>query len=1052
MSSVSFATVTRRLHRQNIATFGSLVLALGMAGLLALGAQHAVEQVRARLTADFTRRMEYLLEQEQFLQQLHDQNARQQQLPDLPSGDARHRFDFVPGTGGAPVRPAHAAVGAYLDRQYAAFWAFSYFPAAPLLVLDGGDGSALLVPDRQTGAAQAAAPPWLHAARDIALREAPRLPVAARAGQAHALTPMRWFALPGEPGKMLGLAHAGFRRGRVPSLTDDASRVYMATVFSSARLLTGGEDDAPPEHRFWLQRDGRPLLGDGPPPSASREGFSLARQGLVLTLHDRSGTWTGRYRVAYGSFVAANAWLLAAALALLALATLGSVGYVRWYRVRVLEPARRAQDAIVESEAFNRTLIQTAPVALCLLDRDQGEVAFATALARDWLGLQPPAPWPVPPTAVWQAVRQATRPGVIEQIDLDGGRSLQLAYAPTRYQGRDVLLCAFTDITAHAEEQRALARARAAADEASAAKSTFLATMSHEIRTPLYGLLGTLELLALTRLDGQQAQHVARLQDASQQLLQQISDILDISKIEAGQMRVEVAPFDPRALVQQCTAGYAAMARRKGLLLFCTVALDVPDTVAGDALRIRQILSNLISNALKFTSAGHVIVRLQWRPDSDGRCRLCLEVADSGSGIPADKLEQVFAPFNAVHHKPHTVRGSGLGLSICQRLSRLMDGTLEVASEVGLGSRFTLQLPLSEAAAAAPREAPPQLDGLRLALRTPHPELSRHLAAWFERWGAAVDVLAVATSLPAADGRLLVDVQMPPSTAAWHGVHLRLNPPQGEASHPEIDGGSVDSIARGLLRLQQPQAPAEPPAAAPLPALGLDVLVAEDNPINQATLHDQLQQLGCRVTLAGDGAQALAQWNACACDVVLTDINMPRMNGYELARALRAQGAGCAIIGVTANAMRDEEQRCLDSGMDAWLVKPISLERLQQLLHRWAPPADAPRPNGGTPVAPAAPEADTGQAPIPERYRQVFRTTMRVDIDRCREDIAAGDADRVRQKLHRMRGALATVGQTAMAQALEAAEQRLLHEGWNAELGAELLALCQALDNLVAGT
>ncbi|QFG76682.1 hypothetical protein DMB90_10830 [Raoultella planticola] len=207
---------------------------------------------------------------------------------------------------------------------------------------------------------------------------------------------------------------------------------------------------------------------------------------------------------------------------------------------------------------------------------------------------------------------------------------------------QDVILCAFADVSSHAEMERHLMRARKAADEANEAKSTFLATMSHEIRTPLYGALGTLELLSLTELNSQQRQYVSRIEDASQMLLQIISDILDISKIEAGQLQLEETSFNPRELVQSCTGTYAGMAHRKGLLLFSSVTTDVPPWVKGDPTRLRQILNNLISNAIKFTESGYVIVRMSASGRSSTAVRLLLEVCDSGVGISKPRRETLY--------------------------------------------------------------------------------------------------------------------------------------------------------------------------------------------------------------------------------------------------------------------------------------------------------------------------------------------------------------------------------------------------------------------------
>ena len=402
----------------------------------------------------------------------------------------------------------------------------------------------------------------------------------------------------------------------------------------------------------------------------------------------------------------------------------------------MLLPAQSAQRDILESETFSRTLIETAPIALCLLTRFKGEVLFSNALAQQWLGAQsgqPLAPSASVRTLLDKALA-AVEPGTFETFLAQDGRPLFVAYAPTRYKKQDVILCAFADISARAEIERTLAQAKRDADKASEAKSTFLATMSHEIRTPLYGVLGTLELLGMTDLDAEQRQHLERIQNSSSILLQLISDILDITKIESGQLALESTVFDPRELIESCTSSYAALAHQKGLLLFSCVDTGVAPWVTGDAGRIRQILANLVSNAIKFTEAGHVIVRLRAVDQPNGNQLLTLQVVDTGIGIGAQEQSQLFLPFYQIDSASHTVRGTGLGLSICARLAKLMNSWIRVTSELGLGSSFSMALSLKPAAGPAPTT--PDLAGARVHVRSPHRELSEQVCLWLTMWGA----------------------------------------------------------------------------------------------------------------------------------------------------------------------------------------------------------------------------------------------------------------------------------------------------------------------------
>jgi len=598
-----------------------------------------------------------------------------------------------------------------------------------------------------------------------------------------------------------------------------------------------------------------------------------------------------------------------------------------------------------------------------------------------------------------------------------------VAYAPTRYLGQDVTLCVFADVSARAEIESNLERARIAADEANEAKSTFLATMSHEIRTPLYGALGTLELLGLTELTQLQRKYVDRIEASSSILLQIISDILDTSKIEADQLQLEKAPFNPRELVQNCTSSYAAMAQQNGLLLFSCVDAQVPESVLGDAVRIRQILGNLISNAIKFTEAGHVIVRLRSVPGTASQVRLVFEVCDTGVGIEKSLHGELFTPFYLVKNSSRTARGAGLGLSICWSLARMMSSSIEVWSEPGLGSRFWFELGLETVAQEEEQEEAPALQGARIAVRTPHPELTDNICAWLQRWGGQARA-AGAAPVAAHDDELLLDVLLPADSPApgWMGPHLNLSSPDNRG----IDGHNVLSIGLGIAQVLG-GAQRSAGFGSDLPLFDLRVLVAEDNPVNQVTLRGQLESLGCEVTVADDGEEALALWDISPHDLVLTDVNMPYLNGYELAERLRAEGVACPIVGVTANAMLDEENRCLDAGMNAWLVKPIPLRTLVRTLEKFAPkkrlrpaPAQADTPVGDTPQPAALSEPNVLQT-----HRQVFVQCMNDDIAMLARGLEEHRPDLAAQALHRMRGALLLARMQELAARTQSLEDQL---------------------------
>ncbi|MFC0227972.1 hybrid sensor histidine kinase/response regulator [Serratia aquatilis] len=1075
MLETPFSRIAHTSRRQNWVLLGLIALAIVLAAGFYWGTQRIIKQEVNRFTLDFSTLVGYAHEQEIFLRQLRNQNGQLyylsvprvnsfKQIPTSSEWGGR-LFEgressvdmpfslFCDKEADCPKAPGMLfALGSYLVDFYSSFWASSYFPAAAVFFVNEGDGISVSVPAVNVSAGYEPINMQTYRAVTDAVRK--RLRSASmndcqqETGEKAASSDIVWFREASLPDQLIGLIPAGFP----PNIWKGSRKgpktcIYAATLLSRSRIGVLERNVNPgPRHQFWLQRFDQVwlshkehglLMGQGSVPDFEQPGLHYTLKGVVFKIEDQSGKWAGYYFASYAGFFQENLWLPISAMFLLFISTLGGLAYTRWYNRRVIIPAQVAQREIVESDAFNRTLIQTAPVALCLISRADGHLMFGNALALDWLGATvgqelPPS---AATTSLLSQVLVAEHSGAIEQLEVAGGKTLYVAYAPTRYMQQDVILCAFADVSAHAEIERQLARAKAVADEASAAKSTFLATMSHEIRTPLYGALGTLELLAMTQLDHQQRQYVDRIDDASQMLLQLISDILDISKIEAGQLQLEMAEFNPRELVQNITGTFAAMAYRKGLLLFSTVATDVPALVVGDAARIRQIMSNLINNAIKFTESGHVIVRLRLVAGLSTETRLQLEVCDSGIGISSAQQEKLFTPFYLADASQSSLGGAGLGLSICKRLADLMGMDIHVNSEPQRGSQFYLTLALK--LAVTPPAAEPQLQGATLWVRTPHPELTQNLCAWLRHWGAQASPLAT-PMLPVDPQDILLDVQQQSQSASvdWPGRILGGTLAGEMTSHCYIDAYSLSSIGFGVESLLHGQ-PLSEMREALLPQFKARILVAEDNPINQVTLQGQLELLGCEVTVAGDGEEALALWDISPHDLVLTDVNMPYLNGYELARSLRSEGVAIPIIGVTANAMLDEEKRCVQAGMDAWLVKPIELRTLVEILRKFAPVSDA--------LSEAANDNYVAhhKPNVLDKHRDIFLKSMQDDLIELELGVAQSDADRVGTALHRMRGALVLAQRRKLASTMEVLEIAMQTHGLDQQ-GKDSLAVIVA--------
>ncbi|AMV38421.1 response regulator [Planctomyces sp. SH-PL62] len=795
-----------------------------------------------------------------------------------------------------------------------------------------------------------------------------------------------------------------------------------------------------------------------------------------------------------------------------------------WVGVHIdIDAEKRAEAALREAEERARLLLESSGEGIYGIDM-QGLCTFMNRAAAEMLGYSTEevigrnahelfhhtrpdgSPYAVEDCPIYRSFRVGKGCRVDDEVLWRrDGVNFPAEYASFPIRGVDGeikgAVVNFTDITERKRVERELMRANQAAQAATRAKSEFLANMSHEIRTPLNGIVGMTELALDTELSAEQREYLEMVKLSADHLLNVINDILDFSKIEAGKLDLELVEFNLRDTLDDTVATLALRAHKKGLELADYVATDVPDALVGDSHRLRQVIVNLLGNAIKFTEQGEVVLRVEVQSQTEEDVHLRFAVIDTGIGIAPDQRQRLFRAFaQADTSTTRKYGGTGLGLAISSRLVEMMGGTIELDSAVGRGSTFHFTVCFGRARGPvkrATRAEPAQVHGLPVLVVDDNATNRLILREMLARWGMkprvvedgrqALAALDEARRSGSPFSLVLLDGMMPEMDGFALAERIREDPGlvgatlmmlssanrrEDAARCKELHVASyltkpirqstlLDAIMTSLgpsLKLEG----RTPSASRPSPgksSQSLRLLLAEDNVVNQRLAVSLLEKRGHQVRVVGNGREALAALEGQSFDAVLMDVQMPEMDGFEATAAIRsresASGGHTPIIAMTAHAMKGDRERCLAEGMDAYVAKPLRPQELFEVLEHLNLAAAAAAESAAVESAPPPPAFDLAAAlGRLDGDVELMRELAGLFLDECprrmteiHEAILHRDATGLKNAAHTLRGSVANFGAPEATEAAHRLEAAARDQGW-ADVGPAWAALEQAIERL----